>query len=285
MLKFFRNGSLVVRLRMSFVTTRMGVLTGLVAAGLASPAQVRAQTTQNRLVITNVDVDYAKDQMIIHGRNFATPTGAAPVVHLMEMGLQVVTYGPYTVVVTLPPAFQQPGSYLLTISTGSNLEQNDSFDVTLGAAGPQGIPGPQGPQGPKGDTGPQGAQGLPGAVGPQGLKGDTGPQGIHGEKGEKGDTGPQGPQGIQGPPGYTGALTCRVVAGPAVSSTSLPGSYVGCGSGESLTGGSCYSNSSSFGTSSNITAVSGQLVYACALRGAITSTVKATAEALCCRVQ
>jgi len=54
------------------------------------------------------------------------------------------------------------------MSTGPNVEQNDSFDVTLGT------------QGPKGDTGPQGIQGVQGDTGPQGLKGDRGLQGPAG---------------------------------------------------------------------------------------------------------
>jgi cysteine-rich repeat protein len=53
----------------------------------------------------------------------------------------------------------------------------DAMDVTIGAAGPQGLTGPAGP---KGDTGETGPPGLPGA------KGDTG------EKGDRGQNGPKG---------------------------------------------------------------------------------------------
>ncbi|HYO69718.1 MAG TPA: hypothetical protein VEU33_26940, partial [Archangium sp.] len=212
MMKFFRNGTLAVGLRTSSMTIRLGVLTG-VMAGLTVSAQ--AQEPQNRLTITNVEVDYAQGQMFIYGHNFNTPTGVPPTVHLMEIGVTVKTYGPSTVVVTLPSVLMRSGSYRLTMSTGSNVEQNDAFEMTMGAVGPQGPQGPQGPVGP---------------MGPQGPKGD---------KGEMGDTGPVGPQGIQGPPGvpgYTGALSCRSVAGPAVNSYAYPASYVGCAYGESLTG-------------------------------------------------
>lgn len=156
MMRFFRSRTLAARLRMSSMNTRLGVLAS-VMAGLTIPAQVQAQDTQTRLVITNVEVDYAQGQMFIYGRNFNTPTGAPPFVHIMEIGVDVKIYGPSTVVVALPPMLQRAGSYLLTMSTGPNVEQNDSFDMTLGTQGPPG------PQGPKGDTGQQGPPG-PGAT-------------------------------------------------------------------------------------------------------------------------
>jgi hypothetical protein len=271
MMRFFKNRTLAVALSMSSMTTCMGAV-GLMAV-LTHPVQARAQDAQNRLVITNVEVDYAQGQMFIYGRNFGTSDGSAPIVHLMEIGVTVKTYGPSTVVVTLPSVLQRAGSYLLTMSTGPNLAQNDSFEVTLGTAGPQGPQGqvgPVGPQGPKGDKGDTGAQGPVGSTGEQGPKGD------------KGDTGPQGEQGI---PGYTGALSCRVAAGPSVNSYIYPASYVGCGYGESLTGGTCYSNSTTVGAVSNVGVVGGILAYTCTLRGPASTTAKATAEALCCKVR
>jgi hypothetical protein len=268
MMKFFRNRTLAVGLRMSSMTTRMGVLTGLMA-GLTISAQAQAQETQDRLTITNVEVDYAQGQMFIYGRNFHTPTGVPPTVHLMEIGVTVKTYGPSTVVVYLPPMLMRSGSYRLTMSSGSNAAQNDAFEVTMGAVGPVGAVGPQG------NTGPQGPVG---AVGPQG---NTGPQGPQGPQGEKGYT---GPQGIQGVPGYTGALACRVVTGPAVNSYASPGSYAGCVPGESLTGGTCYSNSGTVGTASVLTSAGGTLVYACVLRGPASTTALVTSKAICCKV-
>ncbi|OJT18639.1 hypothetical protein BO221_38465 [Archangium sp. Cb G35] len=238
MMKFFRDGTLAVGLRMSSMTARMGILTGLMA-GLTISAQAQAQETLNRLTITNVEVDYAQGQMFIYGRNFNTPTGAPPIVHLMEIGVTVNIYGPSTVVVTLPPMLMRSGSYRLTMSTGSNVEQNDAFAVTMGAVGP---------------------------------------------KGEKGDTGEQGPPGIQGEPGTPREMSCRVVSGPAVNSYSLPGSYAGCVPGEFLTGGSCHSNMPGVGTASDVMSVSGELVYACVLRGAASTTTKATANAICCKL-
>lgn len=171
MTKFFRSRTLAVRLSLSSMTTRLGVLTGLMA-GLTISAQAQAQAPQNRLYITDLEVDYDRGQMTIHGRNFVTSTGLAPSVYLMDIGVQVKTYTPYTVVVALPPVLMRSGSYRLTMSTGPNVEQNDAFELTMGMLGPQG---------PKGD------------------KGDPGSQGIQGLKGDKGDPGPQGPQGIPGP--------------------------------------------------------------------------------------
>lgn len=271
MMKFFRNRTLAVGLRMSSMTTGLGVLTS-VMAGLTVSAQAQAQETQNRLTITNVEVDYAQGQMFIYGHDFNTPTGVPPTVHLMEIGVTVKTYGPSTVVVYLPPMLMRSGSYRLTMSTGSNAEQKDAFEVTLGAVGPQGPQGSVGPIGPKGDKGDKGDTGAQGPVGPMG------PQGIQGWPG------PIGPQGIQGEPGTPRGMSCRVVAGAAVNSYTMPGSYAGCVPGEFLTGGSCYSNSTAVGTSSDVTSVSGVRVYGCALKGTASTTAKATANAICCKL-
>ncbi|WP_434386500.1 hypothetical protein [Melittangium boletus] len=179
----------------------------------------------------------------------------------------------------------QPGSYLLTLSTGPNLDQNDAFDVTIGTAGPKGDTGAQGPQGPKGDTGAQG---------PQGPKGDTGPQGIQGAKGDTGAQGPQGVQGIQGLKGDTGAqgpagtprsFSCRYPTGASVNSYSYPGSYVGCLPGEYLTGGACtVSGSSTIGSEGTIMTVSGNVSYACVLAGPASTSAKIRAEGVCCKM-
>jgi hypothetical protein len=61
-----------------------------------------------------------------------------------------------------------PGSYLLTLTSGSKANQFDEFWLTLGT---------QGPQGPQGSTGATGAVGPQGPSGPQGLTGATGAAG------------------------------------------------------------------------------------------------------------
>ena len=104
--------------------------------------------------------------------------------------------GTWTVVTELPalPA----GSYALTVSTGAERYQFDSFELTLGAVGPQGEPGPAGADGAPGATGPQGPAGPTGATGPQGPKGDTGATGATGPQGPAGPTGATGPRGPAG---------------------------------------------------------------------------------------
>lgn len=266
MTKFFGGKTLAIRLRMSALTTQLGLLTGLMA-GLSLSTEARAQENQSQLVITHVDVDHARPEMHIYGRNFSTSTGAAPVVRVAEVGVAVKVYGPSAVTIELPSAFLRPGSYLLSMSTGPNLEQNDSFDVTIGNAGPQG---------PKGDTGPQG---------PQGPKGDTGPQGPQGVQGIQGAQGPQGPKGDTGPQGAPRAMSCTVRIGTPRNDYSLPGSYKGCEEREFLTGGSCRSTSSSVGTSSDVMNVGGNTVYACALRGTPSTTAQAIATAFCCKLE
>lgn len=251
----FLSKTLALRLCMSSMTTHVGVMTGLVA-GLAIPAQAGAHEVQNQLVITNVDMDYALGQMFIYGRSLSPSTGPAPIVHLMDVQVSAMTYGPTYIVVAVPPTLQRAGSYLLKVSTGSTAEQNGSFAVTLGAVGPQ---GPQGPQG---------------AVGPQGPQGEMGPQG------------PQGPQGEMGPPGYTGALSCRISTGAtSIGAYSGTGSYASCLAGESLTGGLCYSNVATIGTSANVATINGALSYTCLLRGPSSTTAQVTARAFCCKVR
>ena len=81
-----------------------------------------------------------------------------------------------------------PGSYLLTLTSGSKASQFDEFWLTLGTQGPQGPPGPTGATGavgPQGPAGPQGLTGATGATGPACTSGDfincyTGPAGTLG---------------------------------------------------------------------------------------------------------
>ncbi|MBE9549832.1 MAG: collagen-like protein, partial [Proteobacteria bacterium] len=88
--------------------------------------------------------------------------------------------------------------------------QDDEYDLTIGAVGPE---GPQGVQGKLGDTGAQGVQGKLGDTGAQGVQGKLGDTGAQGVQGKLGDTGAQGvqgklgdtgPQGVQGKLGDTG---------------------------------------------------------------------------------
>lgn len=181
----------------------------------------------NQLAISRAEADPDAGILRIYGRNFVAPNGALPAVTLAGLPLVVQSID-NTFIQAWLPARIAPGSYLVIVSRGNGTPQNDSFSVTIGAAGPAGATGPQGAQGDPGARGepgvqgPTGAQGQPGATGatgaqgqpgatgatgPQGAQGDQGPQGVQGEpgpKGNQGDAGAQGPTGAQGPQGATG---------------------------------------------------------------------------------
>jgi hypothetical protein len=112
------------------------LLFGLFAAQPAS-----AQTPP--LVIVSVDVDYVSGEMSISGHDF--DNGLEPVVRLAEVELPLRGYNSIGIQVAIPPGFlTSSGTYLLTVSTGPGVAENDSFSVTLGAEGPRGLPGPKG---------------------------------------------------------------------------------------------------------------------------------------------
>jgi len=157
------------------------------------------------LVITAVFVDFEKNTVTINGHHFRN--GRKPVVHLGGMEVEVKSYTRNEIVAGLPEDLED-GDYLLTVSTGSSSNQNDSYDLTVSYAmaaaviatqGLQGEPGPQGPVGPQGPMGPAGPQG------PQGPAGSTGPMGSQGVQGPAGPAGADGPAGPEGPPGPAGA--------------------------------------------------------------------------------
>jgi hypothetical protein len=99
------------------------------------------------------------------------------------------------------------GTWRLIVSVDG---RSDSFNLTIGATGPQGPPGALGA------TGPQGSAGLVGAIGAAGPAGNPGPQGLQGLSGTAGPTGPRGEIGLPGPSGPAGP------AGP-VGQTGPPG--------------------------------------------------------------
>ncbi|WP_177233575.1 DUF7151 family protein [Stigmatella erecta] len=154
---------------------------GLLSCLLVS-ASAYGQSNPQQMVVTNVDYDTAAKTFFIYGRNFGA---VSPVVTLAgELSLIVRQNQNTSIVAALPSFVSLPsGSYLLTVSVGSEVYQNDSFDITLGAVGPQG---------PKGESGPMGPQGE------KGERGDSGPIGPQGEKGEKGEPGMAGSQGPVG---------------------------------------------------------------------------------------
>ncbi len=136
-----------------------------------------------------------------------------PVVMLGEYVDPLVIVGVPTdeVIVALLPENIVAGDYLLTVSNGNGQSQNDEYDLTIGAVGPQGPQGEPGPQGPHGEPGPAGPAGDPG---PAGADGAQGPQGLQGEPGPAGIPGKQGPPGPEGPEGQAGPKGDRGPGGP-----------------------------------------------------------------------
>jgi len=138
--------------------------------------------------ITEAFVNFETDPVTvnIYGQNFECENLN---VTLGDSGsLDVISCSPHPdnqIIVELPSDIQA-GDYLINIQTGSSVHQFDAFNLSVGAAGPQGIQGEQGPQGERGIQGPPGSQGPTGPTGPAGPTGATGPQG------------PIGPQGLQG---------------------------------------------------------------------------------------
>jgi len=128
-------------------------------------------------------------------------------VTLGEFGALVVTGTPSdTLIEATLPAGIYPGDFLLTVANGNGQSQNDEYDLTIGAVGPQGDQGKLGPQGEQGKLGPQGVQGDQGKLGPQGDQGKLGPQGEQGKLGAVGDQGEQGKLGFPGPQGEQGKI-------------------------------------------------------------------------------
>ncbi len=170
----------------------LAVLSGMYMFG---PAPVRAAVTP---AITGVTTNFAvtPSTITIAGRYFGAVT---PTVTLDGTVLVVATYT-QTQVTALLPSNIDPGTYQLVL-TNHSLDQQVSFDATIGAVGPD---GPAGPAGPTGAAGPAGPAGSSGPQGPQGPSGPAGANGATGPMGSAGLTGPQGPQGVAGPAGPTG---------------------------------------------------------------------------------
>ncbi|MDJ0833939.1 MAG: MopE-related protein [Gammaproteobacteria bacterium] len=196
--------------------------------------------SSRQLLVTSVQTDLAANEITILGQRLTgrkfkgddddrkKPRNRVPEVTLGNNTLQVLNYSSEQITAMLPDGIEA-GDYLLTVSAGRGIRNNDSYALTIGAVGqtgPQGEVGPQGPQGeqgaqgipgpqgPIGLPGPQGEQGPQGELGPQGLAGDDGVQGPKGEKGDKGDKGEQGPRGIIGLTGPTGATGPQGEPGP-----------------------------------------------------------------------
>lgn len=179
-----------------------------ILVGVSSYCYAQSENA-HKVYIFSAVADELNEELHIFGESF---DNASPVVELGGVEVVVVDYGNDYIVAELPVTFG-PGSYQLTVISGSGNQERDEISVALGFEGPQGPigpPGPQGEQGPIGAQGPpgeqgpqgeQGSQGIPGQKGDTGLTGATGPQGPPGPAGPQGEIGPPGPLGEQGPPG------------------------------------------------------------------------------------
>jgi cysteine-rich repeat protein len=161
-------------------TARTATILGLTACLSATPWAAGAEGREGRpgnrdrhgredrhdrqLVVTSVFADTDAEQLTIYGRHLAGHR--APRVSLAGVELEVLSFDPFELLTSLPPAIA-PGSHLLKVQRRGRGERGlDLFEVTLGAVGPEGEPGPRGEPGP---------QGLPGNLAlanlhcPQGL--------------------------------------------------------------------------------------------------------------------
>lgn len=215
----------------------------------ASTAFAQSQSfSSSQLLITGAEPDMGTQTLLITARNLDKKATLASVAvglyspagsngYYSQLAVQKLDLNRQEILVKLPADLGRfPGSYRLTVATGTGASQSDVFDMTVGAVGPkgergdkgdkgetgaagaqgpQGITGKDGVQGPKGDTGdkgetgatgPQGQTGATGATGVQGPQGTIGKDGVQGPKGETGAMGPVGPQGVQGVQGNVGAV-------------------------------------------------------------------------------
>lgn len=199
----------------------------LAALGLsASTAFAQSQSfSSSQLLITGAEPDLGTQTLLITARNLDKKTTLASVAvglyspagsngYYGQLAVQKLDLNRQEILVKLPADLGRfPGSYRLTVATGTGASQSDVFDITVGAVGPKGEKGDRGEKGEAGATGAQGstgATGATGAQGPQGITGKDGTQGPKGDTGDKGETGATGPQGqtgatgAQGPQGATG---------------------------------------------------------------------------------
>lgn len=150
------------------------------------------KSSRGKLKITRAFADDAYETLYIYGAGF----WKKPKIHL-EWDLLTVNEATSTdgyLEAALPEGIE-PGTYRLTVARKGRFKTKsayDTFEVTIGATGPQG---------PQGETGPAGPQGPQGEIGPIGPQGEPGPIGLKGDQGEPGIQGEQGPPGADGEDG------------------------------------------------------------------------------------
>jgi len=110
--------------------------------------------TWKALEITEVSLDFDHDPDLIYIYGLNIDRGDYPVVMLGDFAdpLYVTQYSEHEIVAELPDDLAA-GDYLLKVDTGNAPHQFDSYDLTVGAAGPVGQAGPRGEQGDPGIPG------------------------------------------------------------------------------------------------------------------------------------
>ena len=148
-------------------------LRGIAVLVLALSAHSLFGAVASGPVVNSGTINYQTNQVTLIGSGFE-PTKVAPTVVLSNTTLSLVSASNNQVVAKLPGSVA-PGTFSITVT--ANGGASTVFDLTYGAAGPQGLIGPQGATGAKGPAGPQGVAGMQGPSGPTGATGPQGPQG------------------------------------------------------------------------------------------------------------
>lgn len=184
----------------------MRKLAAVVFCLVCAQGTVNAQYKQN--LVTSAVVDRVSGLVLVSG-----VFGSSPVVTINGMPVHVISAAPQMLVAQVPASvMNQPGTYLLTVTTSPGVKGTTWFEFAVGAIGPQGLRGTDGAPGAKGDKGDQGTKGDPGVAG-RGDKGDKGDTGGKGDKGDKGENGTPGTNGVNGTNGQNGAPGERGPAG------------------------------------------------------------------------
>lgn len=123
----------------------------LCLAAFAEPALAGGRVA--KLFVTSASAD--EGILTIRGGSFGD---SSPYVTLGGLPLVVLWSNREQIEAQLPDDLA-PGSYLLVVARNPRRIPFYLFDVTIGAAGPQGEPGPEGDRGPQGEPGPPGPPG------------------------------------------------------------------------------------------------------------------------------
>src|SRR5437762_9509276 len=121
------------RMLLKMMMSVAGVLAVMTMLG----GMATAQSTGN-LVITGTAIDAVKNVVTISRENFASADGRyIPSVFLGRDLLPQLAPASATLIYAMLPFNLAPGTYLLTVSNGTKTGHYDTFDLTIGAAGPK----------------------------------------------------------------------------------------------------------------------------------------------------